>query len=260
MALDPTSTQRLLRQYQKPRGREPNVVVLHGTAGNDTSPYGTFAKGASCSHFWIAYDGRREQYLDTSWPSAADRDGAARSISIETSSPPSGAGVWTPEQVASIVDLLRWIRTQHPGIPLRIVGSSDASEAGIGWHRVGIDGNFPALPSLLAGRGQRGGGQLWSSARGKVCPGNDRIAQVPAILAALTTTTPAPTPVPDVQEDDVLIIRRARDGAAFLVIGGIGSRIVTGSDLAALGHADVKTANVSDLQYAEFAARYLKGA
>ncbi len=211
MAIDKHSKQRLLRQYARARGRQPNAIVLHGTAGNDTSPHSTFARGASCSHFWIAYDGRREQYLDTNWRSAADRDGGARTISIETSNPVDGSGRWTAAQLDSIVDLIVWLIGQHPGIPVRLMTSSKTTEAGIGWHRLGCNGNFPRLPSLLAGRTQRGGGELWSSARGKVCPGDGRIEQMPEIEARVRArlTTIAPDEVPDVQEDDMPIIYRA---------------------------------------------------
>src|SRR5690606_33836144 len=128
--------------------------------------------------------------------------------------------------------------------------------------RLGVDGAFPSLPDIRAGRLQRGGGMHYSTSTGKVCPGDARIAQIPELVAAVATPTPAPvpTPEPDVQEDDMIIIRRKTDGAAFAVSGGRGARVLSGTDLAAAGDAKLPTWNVSDAQYTELANRYLAGA
>src|SRR5690606_19929843 len=52
------------------------------------------------------------------------------------------------------------------------------SSHGVSWHRLGIDGNFPG--GLLKGRVS--GGLKYSNARGKVCPGDAKIRQIPGIL------------------------------------------------------------------------------
>lgn len=152
------------------------------------------AAGArASSHFHVAKNGVIEQYIDTKYVSWASAQANRRSISIETQG--GAKGKWTPEQVAAIVKLIAWICKTHK-IPVRQMASSLASEKGIGWHRLGVRGNFPALPSIQAGLTQRGKGQSWSGVV-KVCPGNDRIEQMPGIIAqvkAITTGTTAPKP------------------------------------------------------------------
>jgi hypothetical protein len=68
--------------------------------------------------------------------------------------------------------LAAWCLKVH-GIPLAKLDDSSPGH-GIGWHRLGIDGNFPA--GILHGR--RPGGEQWSSSAGKVCPGDSKIRGV----------------------------------------------------------------------------------
>lgn len=162
---------------------DATIVILHVTATNADSQYNYFLTSrAACSHFHIALDGHTEQYIDTSKLSAADNEGSDNAISIETAG--TGGGSWTAAQERAIERLLAWIHTTH-GIPLILKTTSSPTERGIGWHRLGIVGNFPSLPSILAGRNQRGmAGEAWSISTGKVCPGDKRIQRMPAIIAA----------------------------------------------------------------------------
>ena len=196
----PSATWRpLVRNYTAINSTK-NAVILHTSAsGTATSLHGWFSNkdAQASSHFHVDNQGRVEQYLDTNHISWANGEGNSRSVTIETQG--TGTEPWTDAQVTALVGLLRWCHTTH-GIPLRPMSSSRSTERGIGWHRLGIDGNFPALPSILAGRIQRGGGEVWSKARGKTCPGDARIRQIPGILAQATTPlTTASTPTP--QED-----------------------------------------------------------
>ena len=160
---------------------DATIVIMHVTAAMADSQYHYFLESRkACSHFHIALDGTVEQYIDTDKLSAADYEGSDNAISIETAG--LGDGKWTDAQVVSIVRLLIWINQTH-GIPLRLKTTSSPTEAGIGWHRLGITGNFPSLPSILAGRNQRGyAGEAWSLSGGKVCPGAERILQMPMII------------------------------------------------------------------------------
>jgi len=166
-------------------GKQPTAIVLHITASSAVSQYGYFSgagKNLAGSHFHVAADGTIEQYAGTGARSAADKDGNARTISIETQGL-TAAGTWDAPQLEAIAQVVAWCAKTH-GIPLKLMASSAATESGLGWHRLGIDGNFPALPSILAGRKQRSPvGELWSSASGKECPGDKRIQQIPSILA-----------------------------------------------------------------------------
>lgn len=173
-------------------------VILHTSASKSlTSLYGWFSNSntKASSHFHIAFDGTVEQYIDTDHVSWASGEGNNDSISIETQG--DGTEKWTNEQITSIIGILRWANKTH-GVPLDQMDSSRVGTKGIGWHRLGVDGKwFPSLPSILAGRTQRGGGEKWSSASGKVCPGDLRIQQIPGIIAQAkntpTTTTTTTT-------------------------------------------------------------------
>lgn len=159
---------------------EATIALLHVTASLAQSQYQYFLTSRkACSHFHIALDGDTEQYIDTDKISAADYEGSDNAISIETAG--LGEGEWTPAQVISIIKLLVWLYFTHD-IPLKLKDTSDASP-GVAWHRLGIIGNFPPLPSILAGRNQRGyAGEPWSLSTGKVCPGTKRIQQMPHII------------------------------------------------------------------------------
>lgn len=199
------ATYRPISWAQRTRsGTKPTAVVLHVTASNASSQYDYFKNsGAACSHFHVAKNGHVEQYIDTVYRSAADLDGNYRTISIETQGLDDGTG-WTPEQVTAIAGIVAWANVEH-GIPLRLMESSFTSEHGLGWHRLGIDGNWPALPNVLAGRKQRGGGEYWSHATGKTCPCDPRIHQVDDVLAQAQSGSSgfAPSPTPDPGDDDM---------------------------------------------------------
>lgn len=157
-------------------GTKPNAIVLHITASNAASQYAYFsAIRFAGSHFHVARDGTIEQYAGTGARSAADRS-SRRTISIET----QGAwGPWTDAQVRSLAEIVVWIHKTH-GIPLRLMTSSKTSQAGIGWHRLGVKGNFAS--GLLGGVLQRGGGEVWSGSVGKACPTDPCIRQVDDVL------------------------------------------------------------------------------
>lgn len=164
-----------------------NRVNLHVAVSEAASLHGFFSgAGRPWSHFYVRKDGTVEQYVDTDFRSGADLDGNDATISIETQggvTSPQGEP-WTPEQVEALARLFAWAVQTH-GIELRLAESSHLGERsrGLSWHRLGVDGDFPALPDLRAGRLQRGGGMRYSTARGKVCPGDAKILQAPGILA-----------------------------------------------------------------------------
>ncbi|WP_454044417.1 peptidoglycan recognition protein family protein [Cellulosimicrobium sp. Marseille-Q8652] len=179
-------------------------LAVHITAGeSDPRTIETWRTGRAGANFVIFRDGRTVQLADSACRSAADF-GAPHIISVECV---GKDGPLTPAQVQALIRLARDAH-QLDGVPLRLAATS--SDAGIGWHRLGVDGNFPT--GRLGGRLQRSPlGVKTSGARGKLCPTDAVIHQIhDEILPALTdgrtptTTThaPAPAPVPDVQEDD----------------------------------------------------------
>lgn len=158
----------------------PTCGVLHVAGSEAASLRGYFTSSRiACSHMYVKRDGASEQYIRADRLSAADYRGSHRTFSIETQG--GAAGEWTDRQCETLARICVWLHQDYD-IPLEMMGSSAYNEVGIGWHRLGINGNFPAAPSLLAGRRQIGFGELWSGAFGKVCPGDDRIPQVPGII------------------------------------------------------------------------------
>lgn len=182
-----------------------NRMNLHVAVSEGSSLHGYFNKsGIPDSHFYVRRDGTVEQYVDTNYQAFADLEGNDATISVETQG--MGPGTWTPEQRESLAQLYAWAVKTH-GIARKMATSSKpgVSSQGLSWHRLGCDGNFPSLPSILAGRGQRGGGMHYSKSLGKVCPGDDRIKQIPSIFAraeaildgASKPTTPQEEPMAD---------------------------------------------------------------
>lgn len=160
-----------------------NAQHLDGQAGNLKQAY---------PHFMIGRDGQVVQYQDTSFMARADLDGNNDTISIETwDGYPGGAPghwkhnsdvpPWTDAQVRAIVDLDAWLLEQHPSIPRRLARDSrpGASSHGLSWHRLGCDGNFPTAWPY---HGRLSGGIRYSTARGKVCPGDRRITQLVEVI------------------------------------------------------------------------------
>jgi len=84
-------------------------------------------------------------------------------------------------------------------------------------------------------------------------PARDRHAN----QAAQKTTPPAPAPAPDPEGDPVQIIRRASDGAAFIVTAAGAARIVNTTDLTAYKNAGAREVNLTDAGYAEAQTRLL---
>lgn len=208
MALYPRADVRLLDSQYVP-GKTLyayNRVNLHVQAGNG-SLYGFFnAPNRASSHFWVSKKGAVEQYVDTKYRAEADLDGNDATISIETeggTGSTADSDPWTDAQIEALVPLIEWIMDTHK-IPKVLAESAhtNSTSRGLSWHRLGIDGNFPDLPDIRAGREQRGSdAQMhYSSSQGKVCPGGGKIKQVPYILDLILGNDPTP-PEPVEPED-----------------------------------------------------------
>lgn len=180
--LYPHAKHLILEGKKRPRGKQVRVTA-HITASNANSMYSYFKPaGRPCSHFHIDLKGNVEQYLPLEWGSSADLEGNMTTISIETAGKDDGSE-WTPEQILALAKLWLWIRKEL-GIKDQLAENSvlnSTKSHGLSWHRIGIDGNFPDK-GLLRGRLQRGGGAKFSNARGKTCPSDARILQIPEIL------------------------------------------------------------------------------
>lgn len=164
------------------RRARTNCVILHVDAGGVRDLRGWWdnpGSGPNGSHFQVAYDGTVFQYADTDYLTWTSGAGSQRSVGIETQG--KAAGEWTPQQQAALVKLLQWLCSQYR-IPARLMASSSVNESGIGYHRQGV-------PLRSGGTVSRTGGQVWAKDSSKVCPGPDRQAQVPGIVARVAGGT-----------------------------------------------------------------------
>jgi hypothetical protein len=163
----------------RPSG-QPSVVVLHHAVMNG-SLFSVFNGSRQAStDFWIAKDGRAEQYVDTAMTSWGNGNANAnqRGIAVETegcASPPH-AEPMTDAMVNTFARLLAWANRTH-GIPLRT--TDDYNVPGFGYHRM------------------RGG-----PATG--CPCDVRLRMRPEILRRAQGGAPAPPP-PTPPEDEEMI-------------------------------------------------------
>jgi hypothetical protein len=157
-------------------------VVLHTAVSNASSKFKDMnVPGNETSHFYINRQGKVEQYVDTAIRSSANFEGNPDCITIESW---DGFGEvwhdgdpvppWNDDQLDGLVTLVAWLCMTHD-IPVQKVPSSLPGTRGIGWHRIGIDGNFPATGAL---RGRVKDGEHWSKSFGKLCPGDAKIRQV----------------------------------------------------------------------------------
>lgn len=197
----------IVRNFGGVRSRT-TCAILHVDAGGANSLQGWFNNPASSasSHFYVKYDGTVEQYVDTKYIAWTQRTGNAYGIGIETQG--LGTGTWTTAQAASIAALLRWISKEH-GVPLVNMLDSRAGRRGVGYHRMGC------TPWRVSG------GDTWGP-NGKVCPGNDRVAQFPAVLASALSGTPVVNPIPSQPgETEAQLIARLNAGYSIAWVKSI---------------------------------------
>lgn len=154
-----------------------DIVAVHTIVGR--AP-------AHAAHFSTHADGTIDQSRDTRYRSAANLEGNHRIIAIENEDMGGPFPAWsgsdvpplTDEQVEACAQILAWAHREH-GVPLQLCPDSRPESRGLAYHRQGIDGNFEGYRYP----GRRAGGETWTEHFGKVCPGDRRIAQLPAILA-----------------------------------------------------------------------------
>lgn len=198
--LYPHADYRPLGPQTQARMRAYDLITLHTMAGAlwPTDAYfRTGGYGGTESHFGLAGDGDLLQWQDLDYRADAQLEGNERAISIETADRGAPFGdwdtrrdevpPWTGAQLDALAPLIAWLCDRYD-IPCTLVPDSRPERRGIAYHRQGID------PWRVAG------GERWSTARGKVCPGQARIAQIPALIddaaALLAPSAPPIAPAP----------------------------------------------------------------
>lgn len=182
MAVMPGVDYRPIGYSGVPRMTRYDVVCVHTIVGNDPAP---------AAHFSVRSDGHITQSRDTFYQSAANYQGNYRCIAIETDDHDANTPAdnpfpdWGGSDVPALTDaqceavarIAAWAYQTH-GVPLVGCPDSKATSRGVGYHRLGIDGNWAGY----AYGGRVSGGEHWSTSTGKVCPGDRRIKQVIEVI------------------------------------------------------------------------------
>lgn len=197
-----------------------DIICEHTMVGSLAGTDGYFrglTNGVN-SHYGTGGLGEIWQWGDTRFRSGANLNGNPNVISIENADMGPGFPAWntrdgnavpafTPAQIEANARILAWesSRQAHAacppnwschkhGIPLELIPDAKPGRRGIGYHRQGVPGYMAP------------GAVKWSSATGKVCPGDRRIAQIPQIIARARQIVAAESGHPIIGD-----IRRAYD-------------------------------------------------
>ena len=195
------------------RMRRYDVVCVHTIGAPSRAP-------ATAAHFSTSADGRIFQSRDTLFKSEANVQGNARVIAIENEDHGPAFPTWklpnvppfTPQQIEAIAKICAWAHQVH-GVPLAPCPDSRPGSRGIGYHRQGIEGNWRgfAFSGIVAG------GERWSKGKGKICPGDARIAQLPQIIKRARVIAGLESQTPDL-EDDMQLVKGDKHDAVFVVV------------------------------------------
>lgn len=156
---------------RKGRGLVGHVAV---SSSKNLVP-GPLATRAADWHLYLPKDGPAIQYIDLDVQCWASGAGNPSLVAFESegglgTTAQVNAEPWTDNQLTWAARILRHLHDTE-GVPLQVMNDSLPGSRGFGTHRLGID------PWRVAG------GELWSSSRGKTCPGDAKHAQRAEIVA-----------------------------------------------------------------------------
>lgn len=198
-----------------------DIICVHTMVGYLKSTDSMFRSGGYSgteSHFGVGgrwgadadagLDGRAYQWQDTVYEADANLDGHWHVISIETAdNAPSRVediAEWTPRQCTTIARIIAWACDVYD-IPAVLIPDTRRGRRGIAYHRQGCEHSdgIGSHPGWLVS-----GGERWSGAVGKGCPGPRRIRQlsdviIPMVREILNPSTPE-APVADEIQTGVL--------------------------------------------------------
>ena len=133
-------------------------------------------------HFYLPKSGPAIQYIDLDLQCWATGAGNGSLVAFESegglgTSAVLNAEPWTDNQLTWAARILRHLHDTE-GVPLEVMPDSRPSSRGFATHRLGIN------PWRVAD------GEVWSSAYGKECPGNAKVAQAAEIVRRAKAGTP----------------------------------------------------------------------
>ena len=166
----------------------PDSFVLHEVVNQVDIPengspsnIAGWVQDSLATQFYVDFKGSIEQFCSSDRASFHCKDGNGHRLGIETeddkpeTAAQANAGAWTDRQRERIADLIAWGNQLH-GIPIQLMRTSRSDDIGVGYHRLGV-------PSIAGGHDGWPDGEVWTLSPGKPCPGDRRIAQIPAIVA-----------------------------------------------------------------------------
>lgn len=183
--------------FSRGRGSSVNLIVIHQFAGGSVSAVQNWLRNPASQvsySFGVGRNGETRQWVDTSDTPWATGNANSRSIAIghEATNQPL-----TDVQMNATARIIRWAAGAHRQIPIRRV--SNATEAGIGWHRRYMQTN---------------------------CPGDPIIGQIAELVRRASSGTapapapkpPAPTPPPPAEDDEMMLVQFGGNGAAGIPV------------------------------------------
>ena len=198
--LYPHAAYRPLGPQTQARVQVHDIICLHTMVGSLSGTDAFFKNNGYSgteSHFGVGGNGTVYQWQDLDYVADANLDGNWHIVSIETADigpefprwdTNDGDAVpgWTDSQVEAIANVVAWCCEKYD-IPVKLIPDAKPGRRGIGYHRQGVPGFMAA------------GAEQWSKARGKVCPGDRRIAEIPQVIgraAELVGRPSDPQPAP----------------------------------------------------------------
>jgi hypothetical protein len=193
------------RPIQKSRGTlsRPLIICAHTMVGSLAGTDAHFRRVGVDSHFGIgngtdgANDGAVWQWVDTARVAFANFHGNSDVISIETADGGNPSRPWSPKALDSLVNLVVWLCRTH-NVQSILINGNPRGRNGLAYHRQGNNHSSSYRPrGWPYDQWRVSNGVLWSSALGKVCPGDVRIRQwvdvvLPRVRQQLGGSTPAP--------------------------------------------------------------------
>lgn len=178
---------------------QPQVINVHTMVWDLDNCEAYFRRaGNPYSHIGTGHDGEVRQWQDLQYRAASCLNGNPYNISIENADKGPGFPAWsgsdvpdfTDAQAESLIVVISWLCHRF-NLPKSVVATSCPHERGIGYHRLGVD---PYRNTSC--------GRLWSSARGKACPGDRRIHTLKTeIIPAVSSPTPQAKDEEEMVED-----------------------------------------------------------
>jgi hypothetical protein len=192
------------------RMTQVDIISLHTMVGNNTTTDNMWRRTGytgNHSHFGVGGNGEIVQWQDTDYRAAANFNGNWHIISVECADYGAPFAPWnmqdgnavpgfTPAQFEALAQLIAAMCKAH-NIPCATIPDARPGRRGIGWHRLGVPGYMAS------------GAEQWSTVNKKACPGDRRIAQIPAIVTRAQNILKGVSRMATLDAEDLTNIARA---------------------------------------------------